>query len=175
MMEIILVQRVVPVTRSVAVWLLCSLLLGAAPISLHAQHRFTRLHSFGATNLIVLPPDTLTEGRDGVMYGTAHFYGDTPAEVGAVVKIRTDGTGYAVLHMFSRAAENWEDPVGVIEGSDGVLYGTCVSGSSHGPGRVFKLNKDGTGYTVLYDEFEEGASGDWSSISTLIEGSDGAL
>jgi len=59
-----------PVLRSATAWLLSGLLLGAALPSLHAQHRFTRLHSFGATNLAMFAPDRLTAGSDGMLYST---------------------------------------------------------------------------------------------------------
>src|SRR5437870_4346369 len=36
----------------------------------------------------------------------------------------------------------------LIPGSDGALYGTTLVGGSNDAGTVFKLNKDGSGFTV---------------------------
>lgn len=38
----------------------------------------------------------------------------------------------------------------LIEGNDGNLYGTMEGGGSKGEGVVFKLDRDGKGYTVLH-------------------------
>jgi len=36
-----------------------------------------------------------------------------------------------------------------MQGSDGALYGKTYIGGTFGAGTVFKLNTDGTGFTVL--------------------------
>ena len=36
-----------------------------------------------------------------------------------------------------------------MQGTDGALYGTAHQGGTSGYGTVFKLNTDGTGFTVL--------------------------
>ena len=68
-----------------------------------------------------------------------------------------DGSGYTVLRAFSDTGSDGQNPVGLMEGSDGALYGTTSPGgipnpspySRSGLGTVFKLNKDGSGYSVL--------------------------
>ena len=47
----------------------------------------------------------------------------------------------------------------VIEGSDGALYGTTCGDDWTGNGTVFKLNKDGSGYAVLYNFGSQGNDG----------------
>jgi uncharacterized repeat protein (TIGR03803 family) len=37
-----------------------------------------------------------------------------------------------------------------IQGSDGAIYGTTLVGGVHNSGVVFKMNTDGSGYTVLH-------------------------
>src|ERR1019366_6662621 len=71
----------------------------------------------------------------------------------------------------------------LVEGSDGALYGTTFFGGPntnefhYGTGTVFKLNKDGSKYSVLYSflgpEAEDGAIP--PTGLALVEGSDGAL
>jgi uncharacterized repeat protein (TIGR03803 family) len=118
-------------------------------------------------------PTALIEGGDRKLYGTMRDGGSKWE--GVVFKVNKDGSGYAALHDFT-SERNGEDgtwPQGVVEGSDGTLYGTTQLGGT-GRGTVFKVNKDGGGYTVLH-RFP-GMSGDglepWAG---LAEGRDGAL
>jgi uncharacterized repeat protein (TIGR03803 family) len=62
----------------------------------------------------------------------------------------------------------------LIEGRDHALYGTLSGGGTSTNGGAFRLNKDGTGFTVLL-RFA-GAPGDGAApLGSLVEGSDGAL
>jgi uncharacterized repeat protein (TIGR03803 family) len=56
----------------------------------------------------------------------------------------------------------------LVEGKDGMLYGTTRSGGTNDFGTVFRLSKDGTGYQVLH---EFGGQGDFVEDPTgRIEG-----
>src|SRR5260370_29445562 len=92
---------------------------------------------------------------------------------GTVFKLNKDAAADMVLHSFSPFADGQRPLAGVVEGSDGVLYGTTYYGGSNNGGTVFKLNKDASGYRVL---LQFGAAGDgqlpWAGV---VEGSDGAL
>lgn len=76
-----------------------------------------------------------------------------------VFKLNTDGTGYAVLHAFSpsaydpsQARQTNSDGVwltGDLVVSGNTIYGSASYGGEFGGGTVFKLNTDGTGFTVL--------------------------
>ena len=59
-----------------------------------------------------------------------------------------------------------------MQGPDETLYGTARDGGSTGYGTVFKLNPDGTGFTVLH-EFD-GTTGA-NPYAGLVQGADGAL
>src|SRR5207249_867233 len=90
----------------------------------------------------------LIEASDGALYGTTEF---GPTSAGVVFKLNKDGSGYRVLYGFGGNAVDGGNPrVGVIEGTDGVLYGTTPVGGTNSGGTVFKLNKDGSGYQTLY-------------------------
>ena len=118
-------------------------------------------------------PTSLIEGSDRNLYGTMRDGGSKWE--GVVFKVNKDGSGYTVLHDFTSERDGADGtwPQGVVEGSDGTLYGTTQLGGT-GKGTVFKVNKDGSGYTVLH-RFP-GMSGDglepWAG---LAEGRDGAL
>jgi uncharacterized repeat protein (TIGR03803 family) len=114
----------------------------------------------------------LTEGTDQTLYGTT--YGGGFNGSGTVFKLDHDGSGYTVVHNFTGTWEDGANPfVGVTEGSDGTLYGTAQYGGTNGYGTVFKLNKDGSGYQVLYSF--TGFDGNGISGPGIVQGSDGML
>ena len=54
-----------------------------------------------------------------------------------------------VLYSFASPSPGQSPNCRLTQGADGVLYGTARIGGSGGGGTVFKLNTDGTGFTVL--------------------------
>ena len=54
--------------------------------------------------------------------------------------------------------------------SGSTLYGTTVGGGSSGAGTVFKVNTDGSGYTVLQN-FDGGRDGGYPQASLTLSGS----
>lgn len=147
---------------------------------------FTVLHHFDVNFSDPLDPtaespnDALIEGSDGALYGTTRNGGLHGA--GSVFRVNRDGTGYTVLHHFQFSGPiSLEGPsAGLVEGSDGSLYGTTWGGGvfkdefGYGAGTVFKLSKDGTGFSILHDFNTNGVAGR-RPTAELIEGSDGAL
>jgi uncharacterized repeat protein (TIGR03803 family) len=107
----------------------------------------------------------------GALFGTT-FYGGTNG-TGTVFRIGTNGTGYSVLYNFTNGTDGGHPQVGVIQGGDGGLYGTASSGGSSNCGTVFRLNTDGSGFSVLYS-FNGPPDGS-SPIAALLQGADGAL
>ncbi len=104
-------------------------------------------------------PDGLTpigeviEGTDGLLYGATFQGGAT--NKGVVYRMARDGQDFVLLHEFGSIAGNGSGAAsGLIEGRDGWLYGTCFSGGTNDAGTVFKLRRDGTGFTTLW-EFSE--------------------
>jgi uncharacterized repeat protein (TIGR03803 family) len=115
----------------------------------------------------------LVEGTDGRLYGTTRSGGSN--DVGTVFKLNKDGSGYARLYSFATAGNDGQKPYArLVEGTDGALYGTTHDGGSSGNGTVFKVNKDGTGYTRLRSFSATGGDGQ-NPYSALLEGADGAL
>jgi uncharacterized repeat protein (TIGR03803 family) len=138
-------------------------------------HRFTGVNGDGKS-----PYGGVVEGSDGELYGTTYggSYGVSSTNYGSVFKVNRDGSGYAVLHRFSLKGGDGNYPsAGVVEGSDGVIYGTTTG--YRGPvvtnyGTVFKVNKDGSGYGVLHSFNATNRDGK-SPAGALVEGSDGVL
>ena len=80
------------------------------------------------------------------LYGTTTLGGGFTN--GTVFKINTDGTGYTVLRIFTNLPDG-QYPSSSLTLSGSTLYGTTSLGGTNGYGTVFKINTDGTGYTVL--------------------------
>ncbi len=150
--------------------LLCCSLLSAA----HAQTNYQTLRSFGFPQFSGANPRApLLVGSDGALYGTTEYGGASDA--GTVFKLSTDGTGYMVLKSFTGSGGDGSGPYsGLIEGTNGVLYGTTYFGGTNGAGTIFCLNKDGGSYAVLNQFNTNGADGQ-NPRSELMQGSDGAL
>ncbi len=122
------------------------------------------------------PYGGLILGNDGLLYGTTAGGGIDNA--GTVFRISRDGATFQQLHVFT-GPDGFELFAGLIQGSDGLLYGTTISGGSTGGGTIFKLGTDGTGFAVL-GEFDNKPGftflgGQQVPWSTIVEGPDGNL
>jgi len=117
------------------------------------------------------PMASLLLTDDGFLYGTTVTGGANGT--GTIFKIATDGTGFAVLHHFGATAIANGDhhpinddgvnsvandyvfvDVSLFQGrlalaTNGDLYGTANSGGPNGTGVIYRLHRDGTGFTVL--------------------------
>src|SRR5207245_897441 len=157
------VAKVLPVLLAVS-------LAAPAPAGVHYQ----RLKSFGFRNLSGQNPEApLIQGSDGALYGTTLVGGSNDA--GTVFTLNKDGSGFRVLHSFAGSGGDGQHPfAGLIEGSDGAMYGTTVGGGSNGVGTAFTLNRDGSCYGVLFSFRPDGSDGQNPSAG-LLEGSDGTL
>jgi uncharacterized repeat protein (TIGR03803 family) len=130
----------------------------------------TVLHSFTETSTEgPSPAAALVQAADGNLYGTTNYGGDTTN--GTVFKITTSGT-LTVLNTLSEIADIGYVVGGLVQATDGNLYGTTNEGDSLG-GAVFKITTTGT-LTVLY-AFSGGADGGEPPPGALIQGSDGNL
>jgi uncharacterized repeat protein (TIGR03803 family) len=125
-----------------------------------AAQVFATLHNFSAA-VDGVDPGLVSNGpglgglaiSGGTLYGTALGGGSFGA--GTLFKGNTDGTGFAVLRSFPFSS----DPAAAVYGSQpsaglivsgSALYGTTTFGGTWGNGTVFKVNTDGTGFTVLH-------------------------
>jgi uncharacterized repeat protein (TIGR03803 family) len=132
---------------------------------------FTALKNFDSATTGGYPICKLLQGMDGALYGTANVGGSS--NYGTVFRLNTNGTGFTVLTNFDNATMGGNPQAGLIQGTDGALYGTASSGGSGGYGTVFRLNLDGTGFTV-FTSFDNITAGGYPQAA-LIEGTDGAL
>jgi uncharacterized repeat protein (TIGR03803 family) len=111
------------------------------------------------------PLGPLAQGVDGALYGTTGSGGT--GDGGCVFRVTTSGS-YKVLYEFtvSGTTDGRYPQTGVVQGSDGFLYGVASDGGANGFGTLFKVSTTGTGFTDLYD-FQT-ATGDTPSSPLLL-------
>ena len=136
-------------------------------------NHFQVLHLFTADEGDT-PSAPLIEATNGVLYGTTWLDGADGG--GSVFKLNTDGTGFAVLHSFTFATNDGGNSVaGLLQASDGLLYGTAQSGGTGpagGDGVVFRMDLAGSNFMVLHSFTDVDGSAPQGS---LIEGTNGDL
>ncbi len=115
------------------------------------------------------PYGGLIQATNGMLYGTT--FGVGGAWLGTVFRMNLDGSGYAVLKNFS-GPDGYAPQAALLQGRDGLLYGTTQSGGAGGGGTVFTLNLDGSGFAVLKRFLGSDGS---SPQASLTQGLDGAL
>jgi uncharacterized repeat protein (TIGR03803 family) len=97
---------------------------------------------------------TLTQGRDGRLYGTTENGG--AHGVGMIFRFDPSTNNITVLHSFN-SSDGADPRGGVTLGSDNNFYGATIGGGSFGHGVLYKTTVNGN-YTVLH-EFTAGSDG----------------
>ena len=122
------------------------------------------IHSFEATSGSN-PMGVLLQASDGKLYGTTPNAGTSS---GGVVFQCTTGGAYKVLHNFATlpGTEGYGPTAGLVQGSDGFLYGVNPLGGGTGYGTLFKINTTGTTFAVLYN-FAKATGGNPDSTPIL--------
>jgi uncharacterized repeat protein (TIGR03803 family) len=134
---------------------------------------YTLLHRLDAsTGDGTFPVGGVIQAADGMLYGST-MYGGSSTDAGTVYRLSPDGSAYNVLHTFGMTEEDGAAPAaGLIQASDGALYGTTTQGGSFGLGTIFKLNSDGSSYRVVRALSQ--ADGTYT-FAGLVQGRDGYL
>jgi uncharacterized repeat protein (TIGR03803 family) len=117
------------------------------------------------------PETALVQGPDGTLYGTTYF-GGTNNE-GSVFSLSPAGTGYTQLHSFLTNGIDGQVPTALLRGTDGMLYGTTPIGGTNNVGTVFRLNSNGSGYSLLHTFVTNGIDG--RNAVGLLQGNDANL
>jgi uncharacterized repeat protein (TIGR03803 family) len=130
----------------------------------------TVVHSFGNGQDGQNPYGNLVLASDGNFYGTTAG-GGVNGE-GTVFKLTPQGVE-TVLHSFdSSAGDAYHSVSGLLQASDGNLYGTSQGGGANNAGAVFKISLQGV-ESVLHS-FAGGSDGA-GPTQGLIQGVDGSL
>ena len=116
--------------------------------------QLTTIHRFNSVNDGGVPATRLIVGSDGNLYGTTSGFsitridGSTYTNYGTVFQINpnasTNGTGFQTVYTFQNGADGGTPLGGLVEGGNGVLYGTTSSGG------VLKNQGGQTGFGTVY-------------------------
>ena len=150
---------------------------GGTVFKIDTAGNLTTLHSFGELSDGVGPIGGLTQGRDGILYGTTSEGGSSfncLGGCGTIFKIDLAGNA-RTLHSFT-GADGAGPSSELVQGRDGNYYGTTSYGGSGsncfgGCGTIFEI--DAAGHFATLHSFT-GADGA-NPLAGLVEGSDGSF
>ena len=139
---------------------------------------FTLLYSFGmVTNSLgyaldgANPIGGLVQGRDGNFYGTTSVGGTN--NLGTVFQFSSTNGTLTTLHSFAGNGTNDDGAspylTQLVEGADGVFYGTTSAGGTNNDGTIFQVTADGTLTTLFEFNYTDGRS-PWAGLSFGTDG-----
>jgi uncharacterized repeat protein (TIGR03803 family) len=113
---------------------------------------FTNLHSFNVSDGQFPAANLILSGSTlfGMTPGGGAFHS------GNIFSVTTNGTGFTELFNFPSVSgvlfsnSDGAFPQGSLLLSDGTLYGTASEGGSAGNGTVFRINTNGSAFSVLH-------------------------
>ena len=127
-----------------------------------------------------LPYAGLVQATNGDLYGTTGFGGASCADTGGcgtIFKITKSGA-LTTLHSFcsQNGCPDGKKPfAGLIQATNGNLYGTTVGGGANGGGTLFKITTSGT-VTTLYSFCSQSACADGQTpLAVLVQATNGDL
>lgn len=129
------------------------------------------LYSFTGGDDGANPYSPVLEASDGNLYGTTESGGS--GGYGTVYVIATTGTAPTTLHAFTSGTDGATPFAGVIQGTDGNLYGTTEGGGADSAGTVYQISTSGLLYNQLYS-FTGGNDGGYP-YGVLVQANDGNL
>ncbi len=99
------------------------------------------------------------------LYGMTESGGATGG--GTIFRDLPDGSRHVVLHQFLGGAFDGASPTGSLIESDGELYGMTSAGGGASQGTIFRLDPDGSDYTLLHAFGGGAADGSYPQGSLL--------
>jgi uncharacterized repeat protein (TIGR03803 family) len=134
----------------------------------------TTLYSFSE---LAAPLSGVIQASDGNFYGTTYYGGggSCPSGCGTIFQLTPEGT---LTTLTSFAGTDLSGPGGLVQATDGNLYGTTLYGGAgnafrfDGNGTVFEITPGGT-LTMLYSFCAQTNCTDGGGPTTLIQAADG--
>jgi uncharacterized repeat protein (TIGR03803 family) len=138
--------------------------IGADGSAFRVVHQF----SGGAADGVE-PFGTLLQSG-GTFYGMT-FQGGT-ANLGTIFRTAADGSSFGLLHSFAGSPTDGKNPMyATLVQSGSAFFGMTAVGGSAGDGVIFRVNTDGTGFTVLHSFAGGPADGAIPQGSLTVSGS----
>ena len=132
-----------------------------------AGNGFGLLHSFaGGLNDGDIPNGSLIQ-FGSTLYGMTQFGGST-VQSGTVFKINAAGSGFGLIHSFVGSLADGGLPLGTLAQSGPTQYGMTSQGGGGNLGTVFRVNADGTGFSLLHSFSSSPTDGNTPSFSSLV-------
>jgi uncharacterized repeat protein (TIGR03803 family) len=126
---------------------------------------FETLHVFtGSDGADCFAP--LIQATDGRLYGTC--WGGGAFNAGCIFSIGLDGT-FELVHSLVFDTEGGQAYAGLVQGSDGQLYGAASRGGRNDRGTIFTLSLDGNFHVLHVFSGADGAN----PRAELVQGPDG--
>jgi uncharacterized repeat protein (TIGR03803 family) len=139
-----------------------------------ASGKVTLLHSFTGSSDGSMPIGALVQASDGNLYGTCYSGGANGT--GTVFRITTKGVLTKIYDYAAQGAPGnigYFPRAGLIQGSDGNLYGTAWQGGAFTTtGTIYQFTLGGVG--TLETSFDASTTG-FAPLDALLQGSDGRL
>ncbi len=129
---------------------------------------FTLLYSFTGGNDGAVPVPGLVRGNDGNFYGNTITGGS--GGYGTIFQVTPAGA-LSTLYSFTNGSDGANPWGGLMQASDGNLYGTTQSGGNYGYGTVFQIAPDGPLSPLVQFDNYNGAN----PSAALIQANDGNL
>jgi uncharacterized repeat protein (TIGR03803 family) len=138
---------------------------------IEADQSITTLWAFAGAGAPTYSVGRLLEASDGLLYGTTNYGG--ASDSGTVFSLAKDGSAQRVLHSFD-SSDGYAPAGGVIEASDGHLYGTTRQGGPDGFGVIYRIDRDGSNFAVIHSFAGAPADGNFPA-GELLENSPGVF
>ncbi len=114
-----------------------------------AKKKLKVIHNFNSSTEGGGPYGPLMQGVDGKLYGTTSAGGSGSG--GTVFQMTTAGKLVVLVNFSTTNNANGATPFsGVVQGSDGFLYGLASVGGANNLGTLFKVSTTGANFTVLH-------------------------
>ncbi|MCG2678895.1 MAG: hypothetical protein L6455_02845, partial [Kiritimatiellae bacterium] len=130
---------------------------------------FTLMHEFtgGADNVVYSTTTLILSGS--TLYGMTNTGGSS--DLGTIFKIETDGSDFTLLHEFAGGISDGNDPFGSLIISGSTLYGMTCRGGDVGRGTIFRIETNGTDFSLLHKFIYSATDGIGPVGSLLLSGS----
>jgi uncharacterized repeat protein (TIGR03803 family) len=131
------------------------------------------LYSFTTNSIGEGPNAGLIQASNGILYGTA--VGGGSSGNGTVFQMDTNGV-VTLVYGFPNGAGGNNPPNGanpyaaLVQGTNGLLYGTAQSGGANNDGTVFRMTTNGTGVEAW--SLNSASSGSWP-YAGVVQGQNG--